>query len=206
MLVRDCRLGWHVLTPALIQRLCTNFQTRLLPKDHKMSLPPKSAAPNGTHGQAAPQTQMQIRVLNQYIKDLSFENPNIGKQMLVQGENPNLQVEVNVNAQRVGETVFESAIKLKADCTAKSGVLYDLEIEYGALFDLPGLPEPALEQFLLVNCPALIFPFLRRIVADVSREGGFPPLLLDPIDFAMLYMRRREQNLADAGNDGTAKV
>ncbi len=174
-----------------------------------MSMPPKPAAPTGTNGQGtttAPAGQLQIRVLNQYIKDLSFENPNIGKQLLAQGENPNLQVEVNVNAQRVGETVYESAIKLKADCGAKAGVLYDLEVEYGALFDLPGMPEQALEQFLLVNCPALIFPFLRRIVADITREGGFPPLLLDPIDFAMLYLRRREQAGADTGGTPTQQA
>ena len=127
------------------------------------------------------------------MKDLSFENPNIGKQLLVQNESPNLQVEVNVNAQRLGETVYESAITLKAQCTAKAGMLYDFEIVYGALLDLQNMPETVLEQFLLVNCPALVFPFLRRMAADVTREGGFPPLLLDPIDFAALYMQRRNQ-------------
>jgi preprotein translocase subunit SecB len=165
-----------------------------------MANPPKStpsangsSAPNG-QGAAPGEAQMQIRVINQYIKDLSFENPSIGKQVLEPGENPNLQVEVNVNAQRMGDTVYESAIKLKADCTGKGGTVYDLEVVYGALFDLQNMPEQALEPFLLVNCPALIFPFLRRLVADVTREGGFPPLLLDPIDFAQLYLRRREQS------------
>ena len=102
-------------------------------------------------------------------------------------------MEVNVNAQRLGESVYESAITLKSQCSAKAGVLYDFEIVYGALFELQNMPEAALEQFLLVNCPALIFPFLRRMTADVTREGGFPPLLLDPIDFAALYLQRKNQ-------------
>jgi preprotein translocase subunit SecB len=147
---------------------------------------------------------VQVRILNQYVKDLSFENPNIGKQMLAQNESPNLQVEVNVNAQRLGETVYESAITLKAQCTAKAGMLYDFEIVYGALLDLQNMPETVLEQFLLVNCPALVFPFLRRMAADVTREGGFPPLLLDPIDFAALYMQRRNQAAAEGAPTASA--
>jgi preprotein translocase subunit SecB len=162
-------------------------------------------APKPQNGQAPSQGegQLQIRVVNQYIKDLSFENPNMGKQMLTQGENPNLQVEVNVNAQRLGTNVYESAITLKAHCESKAGTLYDYECEYGGMFELTNMPEQALEQFLLVNCPALLFPFLRRIAADTTREGGFPPLLLDPIDFAMLYMRRREEAMAQGGGGST---
>lgn len=166
-----------------------------------MATPPKPTSNGASTGPGSSQNpqpgQVQIRVLNQYIKDLSFENPSVGKQMVGQGENPNLQVEVNVNAERLGPNVFESAITLKAQCLAKAGTLYEIECIYGALFDLQNMPEQALEQFLLVNCPALIFPFLRRVVADTTREGGFPPLLLDPIDFASLYMQRRQQGGAD---------
>lgn len=174
-----------------------------------MAVPPKPIA-NGTqpigdgangNGAAAPDQQMQIRVLTQFIKDLSFENPSIGKAIVAQGENPNLQVDVAVNAQKLqnAQTVYESAITLKALCSAKAGTVYDLEVEYGALFDLPNMPEQALEPFLVVNAPSLIFPFLRRLVADVTREGGFPPLMLEPIDFAALYLQRREQAASDAG-------
>ncbi len=176
-----------------------------------MAIPPNPANSNGGapangqgngNGQQGP--QVQVRVLSQYVKDLSFENPSIGKQMLAQGENPNLGVEVNVNAQRLGDSVYESAITLKAQCNAKAGVLYDFEIVYGGLFDLQNMPEQVLEQFLLVNCPALIFPFLRRMAADVTREGGFPPLLLDPIDFASLYLQRKNQAGAEGGSTATA--
>jgi preprotein translocase subunit SecB len=161
------------------------------------------AKPEAANGQAP--AQVQIRVINQFIKDLSFENPSIGKNVVAQGENPNLQVEVNVNAQKLADHVFESAITLKADCSAKGGVIYDLECVYGALFEVQNMPEQALEPFLLVNAPALVFPFLRRLVADVTREGGFPPLLLDPIDFGQLYMQRRQQ-LGAAPAAPTAKA
>jgi preprotein translocase subunit SecB len=168
-----------------------------------MAVPPKPAA-NGTvpNGSAPAEGQVQIRVLTQFIKDLSFENPSIGRAVVAQGENPNLQVDVAVNAQKLANTpsVYESAIKLKALCSAKAGTVYDLEVEYGALFDLPNMPEQGLEPFLVVNAPALIFPFLRRLVADITREGGFPPLMLEPIDFASLYLQRREQANRDAGS------
>lgn len=163
-----------------------------------MATPPKPAT-NGIqlgNGQAMDGAdRMQIRVLTQFIKDLSFENPSIGKPVIGQGENPNLQVDVAVNASKVqaAQSVYESAITLKALCSAKAGTVYDLEVEYGGLFDLPNMPEQALEPFLVVNAPSLLFPFLRRIVADITREGGFPPLMLEPIDFAALYMQRRQQ-------------
>ena len=152
---------------------------------------------NGTSGNGpspgAHTTQPQVRVLGQFIRDLSFENPNVGKLQVDANEQPNIRIEVNVNAQKVGSNVFESAIEFKANCAVKAGVLYDLELVYGAMLQLDGIPEQALEQFLLINAPNLTFPFVRRIVADVTREGGFPPLWLDPIDFATLYVQRRQQ-------------
>ena len=137
--------------------------------------------------------QMQVRIMGQYIKDLSFENPNVRKLIDGAREQPTLRVEVNVNATKVADKVFESAIAFKAEATAKAGVIYDLELTYAGLFEIAAMPEPALEPFLLIQCPSLLFPFLRRLVADLTREGGFPPLLLDPIDFAALFMQRQQQ-------------
>lgn len=142
---------------------------------------------------SAGQLSVQAQVVGQYIKDLSFENPNVGKLIDGPGESPNLKLEVNVNANRVGRSLFESAIDFKAQATNKAGVIYDLELVYAGLFKIENMPEKALEPFLLINCPLLIFPFLRRLVADLTREGGFPPLLLDPIDFASLFMRKQQQ-------------
>jgi preprotein translocase subunit SecB len=148
--------------------------------------------------------QVGVQVVAQYIRDLSFENPNVDKLMEGIGETPNLNLEVNVNANAKGKDVYESAIVFKAVAANKLGTIYDLEVIYAGLFRLQGLPQEALEPFLLINCPSLLFPFLRRLVADVTREGGFPPLLLDPIDFAGLYMRRRQEMAEGAG--GAAKA
>jgi len=147
-------------------------------------------------------TPVQVQIAGQYIKDLSFENPNIEKLIENPGDNPNMQLEVNVNAKRVGEDLYESAIDFKAHATNQTGTIYHLEIIYAGLFRLKNLPNEALEPFLLINCPSLIFPFLRRIVADLTREGGFPPLLLDPIDFAGMFMRRVQasSNQASGGS------
>lgn len=148
-------------------------------------------------GSAQQQNQpIQVQVIGQYIKDLSFENPSIGKLLEGPGESPNLKLEVNVNAQRLEPELYESAIDFKAHATNKAGVIYDLELVYTGLFKIKSIPEHALEPFLLINCPSLIFPFLRRLVADITREGGFPPLLLDPIDFAALFVRRQQEHAA----------
>lgn len=150
----------------------------------------------GTPAPAGAAVPLQVRVVGQYIKDLSFENPNIRKLMENQGDKPVLRVEVNVNATKMADKVFESAIEFKAEATNKAGVIYDLELAYAGLFEIQSIPEAALEPFLLINCPSLLFPFLRRLVADLTREGGFPPLLLDPIDFAGLFMQKQQQGAA----------
>lgn len=168
---------------------------------------PEAGKPNGQPGSphaGGADQQIHARVVAQYIKDLSFENPNVGKLLAGPGENPNLKVEVNVNAKNVGDGLFESAIDFKAHATSKAGVIYDLEIIYAGLFKVENMPPQALEPFLLINCPSMTFPFLRRIVADLTREGGFPPLLLDPIDFAALFVRRQQQQNQPA-NDDTPK-
>lgn len=150
------------------------------------------------NGQDA-QLQVQARVVAQYIKDFSFENPSIERLLSGPGDDPNLKVEVNVNARPMAEKLFESSIHFTAKAESKAGVIYEVECVYAGLFQIENMPPPSLEPFLLINCPTLIFPFLRRLLADVTREGGFPPLLLDPIDFAQLYIQRQQQMAA--GND-----
>lgn len=154
--------------------------------------PKPQPAPSNGKPQEGSQA-MQVRVVGQYVKDLSFESPNITKLLSGTPENPNLKLEINVNANQVGPDLYESAIDFKADAIAKVGVIYEFEMIYAGLFKIENVPPPQLEPMLLVNCPMLLFPFMRRIVADLTREGGFPPLLLDPVDFAQLYMRKRER-------------
>lgn len=147
-------------------------------------------------GAAATETQpagMQIQVLGQHIKDLSFENPNVGKVQIKEGESPAVSLEVNVEAQRLGPDVYESAITFTATASHSGGTIYVLELNYGGAFRLQNVPPQAMEPFLLVNCPSLLFPFVRRIVADITRDGGYPPLWLDPVDFGALYMRRQQE-------------
>jgi preprotein translocase subunit SecB len=114
-----------------------------------------------------------------------------------QQQQPNLRVEVSVNIARMAEKVFESSIQFKAEATIDTGVVYDLELAYAGLFQLNNMPEQMLEPFLLVNAPSLLFPYLRRLVQDLTREGGFPPLVLDPIDFGSLYLNRQREQGAD---------
>lgn len=152
----------------------------------------KNGKTEGTGPAAAPQ-QIQVKILSQYVKDLSFENPNIRKLISNPGDKPNLKIEVNVNAERVDGDLFETSVELKAVATNSQGTIYVLETDYAGLFKIESIPQQALEPFLLISAPSTIFPFLRRLVADVTREGGFPPLLLDPIDFAGLYLQRQQQ-------------
>ena len=141
----------------------------------------------------AAQVPVQVKILSQYVKDLSFENPNIRKLIASPGDQPNLKIEVNVNAERVDGDVYESAIDFKATAANNIGTIYVLETVYAGLFKIESMPEQSLEPFLLISGPTTIFPFLRRLIADVTREGGFPPLMLDPIDFGALYMRRQQE-------------
>ncbi len=152
---------------------------------------------NGQSADAADSTAPSVRVAAQFIRDLSFECPNVHQLLEGPGENPNLQLQVNVSAKGTDSGLFESVIDLTAHASNNAGVIYELEISYGGLFQLRNLPREAIEQILMVNCPALLFPFLRRLVADVTREGGFPPLYLDPIDFAGLYLRRKQDDADD---------
>lgn len=157
--------------------------------------------PKGKNGgeTAASETEqgsqmLQVKVVGQYVKDLSFENPNIHKLLEGGAESPGISLEVSVNAKRMPRPdYYESAIELKAQAANKAGTIYIFECVYAGLFQIQNVPEQSLEPFLLINCPSLIFPFLRRLAADVTREGGFPPLLLDPIDFAGLYVHRQQE-------------
>lgn len=139
-----------------------------------------------TNGKLAKQTKedaqpAQVQVVGQYIKDLSFENPNITKLLSEPGDNPNIKITVNVSSNSAGTDLYESAIDFNSQATNKHGVIYELELVYAGLFKLKNVPPQSLQPFLLINCPSILFPFLRRIVADITREGGFPPLLLDQI-------------------------
>jgi len=135
--------------------------------------------------------QVQVGILGQYIKDLSFENPTPAQtlQKLSQ-EKPAMDINVNLNAKQVAEEVFE--VDLKINATAKSGedTAFVVELVYSGLFGAKNVPQDYLQPFLMIEAPRQLFPFARRIVADCTRDGGFPPLMLEPIDFAALYQQQ----------------
>ena len=134
------------------------------------------------------------------LEELKAKFQPLTKLIKEPGDNPNLQLAINVNAQSMGPDLYESTIDFNAQATNKHGTVYELEVVYAGLFKIENIPQQALEPFLLINCPSILFPFLRRLVADLTREGGFPPLLLDPFDFASLYMRRQQEMQASNEN------
>ena len=146
---------------------------------------------NGASEQPAQPAQNQVssRVLAQYIRDMSFEN--ILAQKGVTGDaQPEIQIQVNLDARkRKPEDQYEVITKLNVTSKTKDKgePLFILEIEYAGVFEVKGVPEEQMHPYLLIECPRITFPFLRRIVSDVSRDGGFPPLNLETIDFLALY-------------------
>ena len=134
-------------------------------------------------------TPPKMNILAQYVRDLSFEN--ILAQKGVDGElNPEIQVNVNIDAKkRTTDKQFDVIIKLRVDSKSKNtnNILFVLELDYGGVFQIENVPDEQLHPYLLIECPRMLFPFLRRIVSDVTRDGGFPPLNLENIDFLKLY-------------------
>ncbi len=140
---------------------------------------------------APPPNPPHLTINAQYIKDLSFENPN-APQTLVQNEvRPQIEVNIDVQGRAVGPNLYEVALRITATARQNETVSFVAELLYGGLFTLLNIPEDQVEPICLIECPRLLFPFARRIIADVTRDGGFPPLLLDPIDFVNLYRQNR---------------
>ncbi|UUL83029.1 protein-export chaperone SecB [Sphingomonas qomolangmaensis] len=134
-------------------------------------------------------------VLSQYVKDLSFENPNAPAIYQVQGA-PKLDVQFNIGAAQVGEDVHEVVLKIEARGEIEGQVMYLCELSFAGLFGLRNIPNEHLQPFLLGEAPRILFPFARRVLADAVRDGGFPPLLLEPIDFGALYFQQQAQAAA----------
>ena len=143
--------------------------------------------PQPANGQAE---QPGIHVLGQYIKDLSFENPGAPNSLRASDKAPALEVNVNVNARPMSETDFEIELKLEANARRGDETLFITEITYAGLFQIRNVPQEHIHPIILIECPRLLFPFARQILADATRQGGFPPLMIDPVDFAALYRQR----------------
>ncbi len=164
-------------------------------------------ASKGNGGSAANNEQAapQLGIMAQYLKDLSFENPNAPSSLAAQSGQPQINIAVNVNANQLDEQDFEVALEIEAKAEHEKKVVFNVELTYCGIFRLANIPEEAMGAVILVECPRMLFPFARRILADATRDGGFPPLMLDPIDFAAMYAQRMA---AEAGGQdgGEAKA
>ncbi len=149
-----------------------------------------------------PNAGPSLNVLAQYVKDLSFENPNAPNSLAPQETQPQISINVNVGAQPLSQTEFEVELRLEARAAVGETVIFNVELLYAGLFRIQNVPEEHLHPFVLIECPRLLFPFARQILADATRNGGFPPLMLDPIDFVALY----QQNAANAATQAAPSV
>lgn len=159
-----------------------------------------SSAPNGNG--AAQQTEdvaPAINALAQYAKDLSFENPNAPRSLQPQETGPAITIQVNVNAQQLAETDFEVVLTLEGDAKVNNDVLFAFELKYAGIFRMRNIPQDQMHPAVMIECPRLLFPFARQIVAEAVRNGGFPPLYIDPIDFVSLYRQKMMEAQAEQG-------
>ena len=158
---------------------------------------------NATNEEETTPKPLKIKVLAQYIRDMSFEN--ILAQKGINGDvKPEISVQVNLDAKkRPVENQFEVIIKaaISSKTKEKGEPMFLLELEYGGIFHIENLPEDQLHPYLMIECPRMIFPFLRRIVSDITRDGGFPPVNLEPIDFVALYRSEIQRRSAEGSKE-----
>ena len=164
-------------------------------------LPTPAAPPLGGDGTDQP----SFRVLAQFTRDLSFENPHAPESLRTPGQ-PTIDLGVEMGARARQDGLYEVDLKLNATATREGKVAFNVELVYGGLFEIVGVPEEHLEPMLLIECPRMLFPFARRIISDATAEGGFPPFLLEPIDFSVVYAAQRAQRegLAEGEVQGNA--
>lgn len=149
------------------------------------------AEANGSTAKVTPpQGQPSLNAMVQFTKDFSFENPNAPKSLGPQEKSPNISINVNVNAKQLAESDFEVNIMLEGSAGQGADTLFKFELDYAGVFRLLNIPEEQKHPVVMIECPRLLFPFARQIIAEAVRGGGFPPLYIDPIDFAALYQSR----------------
>ncbi len=145
-----------------------------------------------------------LQILAQYLKDLSFENLNAPQSLMDTGEQMQIEVSVNLEAESAGEGRYAIDLTIEASAHRGNERAFLVEVVYGGLFHVQNIPPEAVQVVCLVECPRILFPYARRILSDATRDGGFPPLLVEPIDFYRLYRERQAETEAAAG-DGEAE-
>ena len=143
------------------------------------------------------EAQPNLQIVAQYIKDLSFENPN-APASLQQTTQPQINIAVNVVTNPLSDTDIEVTLRLEGKAETNGSVMFNIELEFAGVFRVQNVPVEQVQPLVLIECPRLLFPFAREIIATSVRNGGFPPLMLDPIDFVALYQQRLAQEQAPA--------
>jgi preprotein translocase subunit SecB len=161
---------------------------------------------NRGNGSGDPENDPQVATIAQYIKDLSVESPS-SPQAFQWSAQPQLEVQFNIGVEKVGDDVHEVILKIEVAARSDQGVHFLIDLSYAGLYGLRNFPDEALPPFLLIEAPRLLFPFARQIIADASQNTGFPPLLLDPIDFGAAYMAQLQaaEQLQAAGQGKAAE-
>ncbi|MGL4637445.1 MAG: protein-export chaperone SecB [Beijerinckiaceae bacterium] len=154
-----------------------------------------SAGKNGANGTAANEAP-SLNALGQYTKDFSFENPHAPKSLGPQEAQPGINIQVNVNARQLSQDDFEVELKLEGGAGEGADTLFKFDLTYCGIFRAQNIPAEQMGPVVMIECPRLIFPFARQIIADAVRNGGFPPLYIDPIDFGALYNQRMQEQQA----------
>jgi len=153
------------------------------------------AAKAGTNGNGV-KAQPSLNVLAQYVKDLSFESPGAPGSLRGRDSAPGINISVNVGANPLSEKEFDVTITLNAKASFDKDVLFNVELVYGGVFRIEGFPQEHMLPVLFIECPRLLFPFARQIIAEATRNGGFPPLMLDTIDFAQMFQQKLAEDQA----------
>jgi len=147
-----------------------------------------------TNGGPSEDQQPQLNVVLQYIKDFSFENPNAPQSMMAgQQQPPQIGIQINVSASPMSDTDIEVVLKLEGKAETGETLMFRFDLEFAGVFRIRNVPQESLNAIVLIECPRLLFPFAREIIATAVRNGGFPPLLLDPVDFVGLYRQKMAQ-------------
>ncbi|WP_313523978.1 protein-export chaperone SecB [Shinella sp.] len=139
-----------------------------------------------------------LNILAQYVKDFSFENPGAPRSLQARDKAPAINISVNVNANPLSETDFDVILSLNAEAKDGDKILFNAELAYGGVFRVTGFPQEHMLPVLFIECPRLLFPFARQIISDATRNGGFPPLMIDPIDFAQMFSQRMAEEQVKA--------
>ncbi|MCK0127267.1 protein-export chaperone SecB [Erythrobacter sp. F6033] len=147
-------------------------------------------------------TQPSAAIITQYVKDLSVENPN-APGVFQWTDQPQVDVQFNIGTETISDEIHEVALKVNITATAEAGPAYILELAYCGLVGIRNVPEDQAHAFLFAEAPRILFPFARRVISDAVRDAGFPPLLIDPIDFNGLYMQQLQAKRAQEGAEGT---